>query len=101
METDAKRPDILPGIPQGILPILRRIVDQSQAFKTILRASVKGKEPGISTGGPEKGDAAGKKRRREGMSNTENAVAGPMERQAMRDNLDQEGELMLVFRYRF
>ncbi|GHJ83681.1 hypothetical protein NliqN6_0083 [Naganishia liquefaciens] len=91
LETDAKRPDILPGIPQGILPILRRIVDQSQAFKTILRASVKGKEPSISTGGPEKGDAAGKKRRREGMSNTENAVAGPMERQAMRDNLDQEG----------
>jgi hypothetical protein len=86
LETDIKRPDILPAIPQAILPILRRVVQQSQAFRTMLRVSVKGKIKGG------KQDEAGKKRRREAATDPESAVAGSAERQRMRDKLDEEGE---------
>ena len=91
LETDPKRPDILPGIPQAILPILRRIVDQSQAFRTGLRGSVKGKEMGKMGGSGGKGDDASKKRRRESATDPENAAATAAGRQAIRDKLDQEG----------
>lgn len=86
LEPDSKRPDIPPGIPQAIIPVLRRVVQQSQAFKTIIRVPIKGRTKDGK-------DDAGKKRRREEESQRANSAARSQERQVMKDKLDEQGML--------
>jgi hypothetical protein len=85
LELDSRRPDILPGIPQAILPALRRVVQQSQAFKTIIRVPIKGRTK-------EGNDDDGKKRRREEASQRAITIARAQERQMMKDKLDEHGK---------
>jgi hypothetical protein len=85
LEPDSKRPDIPPAIPQAILPILRRVVQQSQAFKTIIRVPIKGRAK-------DGNEDAGKKRRRE-ESQRADSTARYQERQVMKDKLDEQGRL--------
>lgn len=83
LEPDSKRPDIPPAISQAILPILRRVVQQSQAFKTIIRVPIKGRAK-------DGNEDAGKKRRRE-ESQRSDSTARYQERQVMKDKLDEQG----------
>ncbi|KAJ9115465.1 hypothetical protein QFC22_005223 [Naganishia vaughanmartiniae] len=85
-EPEPKRPDIPPGIPQSILPVLRRIVQQSQVFRDLLRVPVKASEAKSKKVDQDKE----KKRKRDDQAEAELAVART-ERQKMKDKLDELG----------
>ncbi|KAJ9111062.1 hypothetical protein QFC19_001260 [Naganishia cerealis] len=84
-DPDPKRPDIPPGIPQSILPVLRRIIQEAQVFKGLLRAPIKTKAA------RDKHIEEGKKRRREDPAEVQSGVARSQERQNMKDKLDELG----------
>lgn len=86
LDTDLKRPDILPAIPQAILPLLRRVVEQCQAFGIMLHVPVQGKIEGGKL------DQAGNKSRRDTLSDSESAATGSTGRQNMLRNLNEAGE---------
>ncbi|KAJ9094941.1 hypothetical protein QFC21_005733 [Naganishia friedmannii] len=84
-DPEPKRPDIPPGIPQSMLPILRKIEQQSQVVKNLLRVPVR------PSGAKSKKVEEETKRKRDDPAEENMAVTRTMERQKMKDKLDELG----------